>query len=213
MEIHEHISSDQRSYWIAFTHLDHSIVIHKRPDHRSNTTPLTIFQKQKEQTNLTQFKTPQLTERTFLFKFAYGATCIILVLIECSGTPLAFPRPSPVNSATFMMPSVTIMENQRCIISLVTVIFSGYTDARTSLHGCKKSTCHTIDEPHGYPIKLSTPGWWAMAGWGPDPWLNRTWTRIEEARAIRGAGSCSHELKGPGCGSLRKRGEKKKPRA
>lgn len=180
--------------------IDHSIVIHKRPDHQ--TQPLLPFSRNKKNKPTSHILKPHnLPKRTFLFKFAYGAICIILVLIECSGTPLAFPRPSPVNSATFMMPRVTIMENQRCIISFVTVIFSSYTDARTSLHGCKKSTCHTIDEPHGYPIKLSTPGWWAMAGWGPDPWLNRIWTRIEEARAIRGAGSCSHELKGPGCSS------------
>lgn len=137
--------------------IDHSIVIHKRPDHQ--TQPLLPFSRNKKNKPTSHILKPHnLPKRTFLFKFAYGAICIILVLIECSSTPLAFPRPSPVNSAAFMMPRVPIMENQWCIISFVTVIFSGYTDARTSLHGCKKSTCHTIDEPHGYPIKLSTPG-------------------------------------------------------
>lgn len=129
-----------------------------------------------------------------LFKFAQANPCRDSVLIKCPSTPLAFPCPSPANSATFKVPHVSIIENQGCIVSFITIIFSGNTDAGTSLQGCKKRTCHTIDEPHSYPIKLSTPRWRAMTGCGTDPWLNRIWTQTEEARAIRG-GSCSHELK------------------
>lgn len=97
---------------------------------------------------------------------------MILINKYCSATLLSLPRPPPANGAA-IVPKVSVVEHQRQVVGVIAVVYGGYADARAALQRRKESGSDAVDEPHRHPVELSAPGRRAMAGGGPDFWVDR----------------------------------------